>query len=143
MYRVIIFFFFSSRRRHTILVSDWSSDVCSSDLMPSPPSPGVPASPWPATSGPFVSTTAAGQPSRTDLVVRQAIRPAGAAGGLRNAADHVDERPQHSAVAHPQPDVLVFVSMVAVLPCRGGSAPVRAIYPAPMRSSSRISARTR
>src|SRR5437016_8097999 len=27
-------FFFSSRRRHTRLVSDWSSDVCSSDLMP-------------------------------------------------------------------------------------------------------------
>src|SRR5438046_8645342 len=27
-----IFFFFSSRRRHTRLVSDWSSDVCSSDL---------------------------------------------------------------------------------------------------------------
>src|SRR3989339_2084179 len=26
-------FFFSSRRRHTRLVSDWSSDVCSSDLM--------------------------------------------------------------------------------------------------------------
>src|SRR5438046_8512678 len=28
-----IFFFFSSRRRHTRLVSDWSSDVCSSDLV--------------------------------------------------------------------------------------------------------------
>src|SRR5262249_57219506 len=27
-----ITFFFSSRRRHTRLVSDWSSDVCSSDL---------------------------------------------------------------------------------------------------------------
>src|SRR5215213_6641858 len=27
-------FFFSSRRRHTRLVSDWSSDVCSSDLLP-------------------------------------------------------------------------------------------------------------
>src|SRR5258706_7184289 len=27
-------FFFSSRRRHTRLVSDWSSDVCSSDLAP-------------------------------------------------------------------------------------------------------------
>src|SRR5438046_8923294 len=26
------FFFFSSRRRYTRLVSDWSSDVCSSDL---------------------------------------------------------------------------------------------------------------
>src|ERR1019366_4185409 len=28
-------FFFSSRRRHTRLVSDWSSDVCSSDLLAS------------------------------------------------------------------------------------------------------------
>src|SRR5262249_56804144 len=27
------FFFFPSRRRHTRLVSDWSSDVCSSDLL--------------------------------------------------------------------------------------------------------------
>src|SRR5215831_9848740 len=26
------FFFFSSRRRHTMCLSDWSSDVCSSDL---------------------------------------------------------------------------------------------------------------
>src|SRR5215213_842423 len=32
--RLGIFFFFSSRRRHTRLVSDWSSDVCSSDLVP-------------------------------------------------------------------------------------------------------------
>src|SRR5262249_58268094 len=30
------FFFFSSRRRHTRLVSDWSSDVCSSDLVELP-----------------------------------------------------------------------------------------------------------
>src|SRR5256885_10022084 len=28
------FFFFSSRRRHTRLQGDWSSDVCSSDLVP-------------------------------------------------------------------------------------------------------------
>src|SRR6478736_7135756 len=27
------FFFFSSRRRHTIFDCDWSSDVCSSDLI--------------------------------------------------------------------------------------------------------------
>src|SRR6266542_744449 len=32
-------FFFSSRRRHTICYRDWSSDVCSSDLTPSSPSP--------------------------------------------------------------------------------------------------------
>ena len=39
-YEVCIFFF-SSRRRHTRLVSDWSSDVCSSDLLvPGPLVPG-------------------------------------------------------------------------------------------------------
>src|SRR5205814_5545309 len=30
----IFLFFFSSRRRHTRCLSDWSSDVCSSDLIP-------------------------------------------------------------------------------------------------------------
>src|SRR5256885_4005078 len=30
---VAILFFFSSRRRHTRLQGDWSSDVCSSDLL--------------------------------------------------------------------------------------------------------------
>src|SRR6266511_141506 len=29
----IVFFFFSSRRRHTRFSRDWSSDVCSSDLV--------------------------------------------------------------------------------------------------------------
>src|SRR5262245_66689344 len=29
---LVCFFFFSSRRRHTRCLSDWSSDVCSSDL---------------------------------------------------------------------------------------------------------------
>src|SRR5262245_26786555 len=31
-YFCLFFFFFSSRRRHTRCLSDWSSDVCSSDL---------------------------------------------------------------------------------------------------------------
>src|SRR5205814_7480641 len=31
-YFCFFFFFFSSRRRHTRCLSDWSSDVCSSDL---------------------------------------------------------------------------------------------------------------
>src|SRR5205814_7974551 len=30
---IVIVFFFSSRRRHTRCLSDWSSDVCSSDLL--------------------------------------------------------------------------------------------------------------
>src|SRR5256885_10996869 len=29
----VLYFFFSSRRRHTRLQGDWSSDVCSSDLL--------------------------------------------------------------------------------------------------------------
>src|SRR5262245_64569670 len=29
---IVVCFFFASRRRHTICLSDWSSDVCSSDL---------------------------------------------------------------------------------------------------------------
>src|SRR2546430_657119 len=31
---IFFFFFFSSRRRHTRFDCDWSSDVCSSDLVP-------------------------------------------------------------------------------------------------------------
>src|SRR5690349_23984993 len=34
MYLFLLFFFFSSRRRHTRSLRDWSSDVCSSDLVP-------------------------------------------------------------------------------------------------------------
>src|SRR5690606_39748176 len=33
LYLVIFLFFFSSRRRHTRFSRDWSSDVCSSDLI--------------------------------------------------------------------------------------------------------------
>src|SRR5690349_22533184 len=33
VYLLIQFFFFSSRRRHTRSLRDWSSDVCSSDLI--------------------------------------------------------------------------------------------------------------
>src|SRR5437899_5468253 len=32
----VFYFFFSSRRRHTRCLSDWSSDVCSSDLLKQP-----------------------------------------------------------------------------------------------------------
>src|SRR5437762_10587906 len=32
-YVFFFFFFFSSRRRHTRYIGDWSSDVCSSDLV--------------------------------------------------------------------------------------------------------------
>src|SRR5690349_24145244 len=34
---LVVFFFFSSRRRHTRSLRDWSSDVCSSDLLEGQP----------------------------------------------------------------------------------------------------------
>src|SRR5256886_12534094 len=46
--RTGLFFFFSSRRRHTRFDCDWSSDVCSSDLLagaPTTPLPRVPGKP--------------------------------------------------------------------------------------------------
>src|SRR5690606_32741267 len=51
--------FFPSRRRHTRFSRDWSSDVCSSDLAPSPPgAASASAAPkYGAAAGPNPSTT--------------------------------------------------------------------------------------
>src|SRR6266576_1319043 len=40
---MLLFFFFSSRRRHTRSLRDWSSDVCSSDLVSRAHKNGIPA----------------------------------------------------------------------------------------------------
>src|SRR5215469_12874819 len=40
---LMFFFFFSSRRRHTRSLRDWSSDVCSSDLLNPCPNVSLPA----------------------------------------------------------------------------------------------------
>src|SRR5258706_3897229 len=69
----LILFFFSSRRRHTRLVSDWSSDVCSSDLMIS----GVPRRQDAGDHG-----WDGGRPSRPEGDGRRA-RGKGASGGRR------------------------------------------------------------
>src|SRR5215213_7306963 len=70
---MLLVFFFSSRRRHTRLVSDWSSDVCSSDLhVHGAPEPdihvGRPRVKW--VGGPLAARAGAGtdqwaQPDRT------------------------------------------------------------------------------
>src|SRR5690606_41175538 len=41
VYITLFIFFFSSRRRHTRFSRDWSSDVCSSDLVQHETTPGV------------------------------------------------------------------------------------------------------
>src|SRR6266576_5575724 len=56
----VFFFFFSSRRRHTRSLRDWSSDVCSSDLVAG----GVPPAGLRVVYGDTV--TASGAPSRGD-----------------------------------------------------------------------------
>src|SRR5579883_1459586 len=55
------FFFFSSRRRHTRFSRDWSSDVCSSDLLP--PAPVISAAVFAAAS-PLMSRATTCAPSR-------------------------------------------------------------------------------
>src|SRR5688500_19488624 len=40
---LMLIFFFSSRRRHTRLQGDWSSDVCSSDLVARKTAPPLPS----------------------------------------------------------------------------------------------------
>src|SRR6266581_6703216 len=52
---MLSFFFFSSRRRHTSWTGDWSSDVCSSDLV-RPRRRAV----WPARPGPGRATATPG-----------------------------------------------------------------------------------
>src|SRR3989337_3513761 len=64
-----LFFFFSSRRRHTRCYRDWSSDVCSSDLVSDPVSPGGlgPWTPYQMLAAGWAGMTAAMLPRRSPL----------------------------------------------------------------------------
>src|ERR1019366_7916076 len=57
--RLVICFFFSSRRRHTRLVSDWSSDVCSFDL----------STPMPSDASLFLEALFTGKPDDLHLLL--------------------------------------------------------------------------
>src|SRR5258705_2917554 len=57
-------FFFSSRRRHTRCLSDWSSDVCSSDLL----------LPGDGADGELVRSHAPGKAVRLDVALQAAKR---------------------------------------------------------------------
>src|SRR5262249_60057770 len=62
-------FFFSSRRRHTRLVSDWSSDVCSSDLWRFLGVTHVPTARHTTSGSPSTSAALAGAPGRRTFVM--------------------------------------------------------------------------
>src|SRR5216683_7102106 len=72
----MVFFFFSSRRRHTRSDRDWSSDVCSSDLLRNPPGPNA----FPARLLPTARTVALS-------AVAPQQRPQRPPAGLRAGAD--------------------------------------------------------
>src|SRR5207248_8625502 len=67
---LLFFFFFSSRRRHTRSYGDWSSDVCSSDLLYLSPTYGLHML-WTQNYTPFPS------PVITTLVARSEERRVG------------------------------------------------------------------
>src|SRR5262245_64340896 len=60
-------FFFSSRRRHTSCLSDWSSDVCSYDLL-------LDAANGSQETGPLNDHVAVGQDRRVGLIQIQPVR---------------------------------------------------------------------
>src|SRR5437016_12326911 len=98
---LVFFFFFSSRRRHTRLVSDWSSDVCSSDLLPftkkrelspglPPASPGSVALPHWTPRGAHLRHSGFGDLNPTPF--RSAEGNGGHRPSLRNGARRSEER---------------------------------------------------
>src|SRR5690606_39836318 len=65
----LCFFFFSSRRRHTRFSRDWSSDVCSSDLLRRIPTPC--SAPLPG----GTRATSARTPARTKEADHERLHP--------------------------------------------------------------------
>src|SRR3989454_5313926 len=81
-YAVDVFFFFSSRRRHTRLQGDWSSDVCSSDLVVTDPSGR------PARLEPYMGMAGHAMITRDDGAVFVHLHPAGT---VSRSEEHTSE----------------------------------------------------
>src|SRR5262249_59549563 len=98
MLLLFFIFFFSSRRRHTRLVSNWSSDVCSSDLpsqswkyrrrQPSALSGGNRQVPQPATVPGLLNATQPTLLDRSSARRRSEERRVGKECRSRGGADH-------------------------------------------------------
>src|SRR5207248_8556737 len=93
---VLLYFFFSSRRRHTRSYGDWSSDVCSSDLLPcrstmrsEPPEATVPTHPSPAVT--TTSRLASAGSSGLWKIGRASCRERGGVGGGGGAVEEERE----------------------------------------------------
>src|SRR5439155_6168942 len=95
-------FFFSSRRRHTRWPRDWSSDVCSSDLLLAMAFPW----PWPPLRGDALTVTgstlaeeaAKAKETPSQEVVRKLNAPLKPTGGLEIGRASCRERVQSTAM---------------------------------------------
>src|SRR6266487_2428893 len=97
---LLLSFFFSSRRRHTRWTGDWSSDVCSSDLLVPRPC----SSAWDSSPGfPSCGSAGAGSRASRSRCSRCWEGPGFCCGGPRDSTDerpHATKRflPHHGAV---------------------------------------------
>src|SRR3712207_7823658 len=80
------FVFFSSRRRHTRYWRDWSSDVCSSDLVALSPSQETTADTLSRTPEPTCGEVTTGTPSEAFEQLSEEVRE------LREMADREERR---------------------------------------------------
>src|SRR3546814_2983339 len=94
----VVFFFFKQKTAYEMRISDWSSDVCSSDLSRSRPSPAAPAkTPTTAASSASPSTRLVETPkicgrTGTQCVLwRPQILEIAGASGAGEAVDHGGE----------------------------------------------------
>src|SRR5262245_63325635 len=85
----VVFFFFSSRRRHTRGLSDWSSDVCSSDLLGPAPAGEVLAA---ILSGSQFDFVAVERPDSPGIVQRVMLTRRGGTSAVATAAGRSEER---------------------------------------------------
>src|SRR5438874_7160564 len=91
----LFFFFFSSRRRHTRSLRDWSSDVCSSDLVANHELTGAAA---------VAGVIAGGRVLRMDLPAElpRARHDERAGGAVDFAAVRINERLQEARPQRPE-----------------------------------------
>src|SRR6266498_5678668 len=110
---MVVFFFFSSRRRHTRCGRDWSSDVCSSDLV------------WPIpTNAPAAPPPIPALPTATDAAppadqIADPVTPAASCGGWSLQINYGDRWAARSSWWEYKCTSEYFYSYN---PCSGGGA---------------------
>src|SRR3546814_3863944 len=87
----MFFFFFKQKTAYEMRISDWSSDVCSSDLLPDAADGGTPADEHRRYPRPFLGCRAARlSVDRGGIAVRSQLPPRGLSARLGRGAGETD-----------------------------------------------------